>query len=227
MALPTTAAPTRPAPTPQPQPGWKLWAAAGVTADATLPVAAMAARARAAILVLNDIIKLHPGLKRPLWSACPLDGGFLASVRIRRCCLVPTDFSIAVPVAYTAGELFGGAVGELLHIKVIDLGEELAKRARAVRDQLLALLGRGEPGIADGAAGVQVLRLPGKGRRPLRRQPAIALFHRQARRAKVGDVFLAHLVGKAREHDRGFHRAAMDAVAQLLVRKQPRRHAEA
>src|SRR6516165_8119236 len=95
-----------------------------------------------------------------------------------------------------------------------------------MRDQLFALLRRGQPGVADRAARMEVLRLPGKGRWPLRRQPAIACLHVDARRAEVRDVLLPHLLGKARQHDRGFHRAAMEAMAQLLGWKQPRWHAE-
>src|SRR6201995_3389443 len=62
------AAPTRPAP--MPQPGWKPWASAEVVVEAMLPVAARAATATAAILVLIDINKYSVRLSGgPLWPA--------------------------------------------------------------------------------------------------------------------------------------------------------------
>jgi len=72
IALPTTAAPTRPAPTPQPQPNGL--ACAVVVVEAMLPVTASAARAAAAILVLIDMrnsIRFERGtvvVRMPSWT---------------------------------------------------------------------------------------------------------------------------------------------------------------
>src|SRR5262249_39773343 len=101
------------------------------------------------------------------------------------------------------------------------------ERARAVLDQLLALLWCREPRIAHRAAWMKILRLPGERRRAVRGEPAIFLFHRNARRRKVGDLVLVYVLGIARQHDRGFDRAAVNAVTNFLLRKQALRHAEA
>src|SRR5260370_40921383 len=78
MALPTIAAPSRPAPMPQPRPGPPPPpppppACAWVVVEARLPVTASVARARAAILVLIDMrnsIRLHAArlVRMPSWT---------------------------------------------------------------------------------------------------------------------------------------------------------------
>src|ERR1700690_1757771 len=83
MALPTIAAPTMPAPTPQPKPNGL--ASACVVLDAMAPVTARVARARAAMLLLIDMgnsIRFGGG---PSWSARQLDG---ASSNPVRSCLI-------------------------------------------------------------------------------------------------------------------------------------------
>src|SRR5689334_1146370 len=57
-------------------------------------------------------------------------------------------------------------------IEFVDIVEQFAERARAVIEQLLALLRGGLGGVADRAAFMQVLRLPREGDRPMRREPA-------------------------------------------------------
>ncbi len=94
-------------------------------------------------------------------------------------------------------------------------------------EQFFALFGRGLPGIADGAARVEILGLPGKRRGPLGRKPAEFLLHRRGRGGKIGDRLQLHVLRIARQHDRGFHRAAMNAVAQFLGGKKSVRRAEA
>src|SRR6266404_3016403 len=64
-------------------------------------------------------------------------------------------------------------------------------------------------------------------RRPMRREPAILFLRRQARGTKIGDLFGAHQMRVVRQHDRGLDRAAMDAVTQFLIGKQPLRRPEA
>src|ERR1041384_4253343 len=57
-------------------------------------------------------------------------------------------------------------------IEFVDVVEQFAKCARAVIEQLFALLRGGFGGIADRAALMQVLRLPRELDRPMRREPA-------------------------------------------------------
>jgi hypothetical protein len=62
--------------------GMEAMASAAVVVEAMLPVAAMAATARAAILVLIDMDNSIRLLAEPLWPAyARLDGGISASVR--------------------------------------------------------------------------------------------------------------------------------------------------
>ena len=62
-----------------------------------------------------------------------------------------------------------GAARKRLYIEFIDIVEQFDEPARAMVEQLLALFRRGERGIADRAAFVKVLRLPGKWSGPVRR----------------------------------------------------------
>src|SRR6185437_2887765 len=92
------AAPTRPAP--RPQPGWKPWASAEVVVDAMPPVATRAATATAAILVLmhmgNSI-----GLRRSVVArTCQLDGGMPDRVRQSRREILVIRILPAIPVAW-------------------------------------------------------------------------------------------------------------------------------
>ena len=104
-------------------------------------------------------------------------------------------------------------------IEFVDVGEQFAERAGTVLEQALALVGGGERCIAYGAARVNILSLPCEWRRPLRREPAIFFLDRDAVGTKIGDRLLAYAVRVSRQHDRGFDRAAMDAVAEFFRRE--------
>src|SRR3954466_7064703 len=105
-------------------------------------------------------------------------------------------------------------------VEFIDVGEQFAERARAVIEQLFALLDGGQSRVADGAAFMKILSLPRERRRPLRREPAILVLHRDTGGTKIRNRILAHSLRIARQHHRGFDRAAMYAVAQIYCRKQ-------
>src|SRR5215471_16689109 len=94
-------------------------------------------------------------------------------------------------------------------------------------EQSFALLGRGERRIAGRTARMQVLRLPGKGRRPVRGKPAIARFHLDTAGTEISNRLKADMLGKSRQHDRGLDGAAVNAVAQFFRRKQSIRSTEA
>src|SRR5579871_1481495 len=85
------------------------------------------------------------------------------------------------------------------HVEFIDVLEQFDERARAVLDQALALLRRCLGRIADSTAWMKILCLPCKRRRAMRGEPAILLFHRDARGRKIGDLVLAHMLGKSRQ----------------------------
>src|SRR5450631_3307211 len=210
MALPTTAAPTRPAPMPQPRP----LASAGVVV-AMLPVTARAASARAAIPVLIDMknsirLKAAPCGPRASWTE-RLGFRFESG-----------DRNLGAPVFSNYNSCLSGAASagraarKRCRIEFIDIGEQFAERAGAVIEQAFALFRGGQRRIAGGAAWMKVLGLPGERRRPVRRKPAIILLHRNAGRTEIGDLVLAHVLRIARQHDRGLDRAAMDAVTQFL-----------
>src|SRR6185312_9204973 len=220
------AAPTRPAP--RPQPGWKPWASAEVVVDAMPPVATRAATATAAILVLmhmgNSI-----GLRRSVVArTCQLDGGMPDRVRqSRREILVIRSLS-AIPVSWRGcAQLRLRSARERAHIEFIDIVEKFDEPSRAVIDQALAFLCARKRRIADRAAGVQILSLPGKGRRTPRREPAKLLLDRNGIRTKIRNRLAPYRLRIFRQHDGSLDGAAMNAVAHFLVRKQSLRHAEA
>src|ERR1700749_2528260 len=101
-------------------------------------------------------------------------------------------------------------VREGLHIKPVDIAEQFAKRARAVIQQALAFFRGGLRRIADGAAPVQVLGLPGERCRPVRGQPAIVLLHGDSGGTKIRDRLVSYVLLVSRQHDRGLYRAAMN-----------------
>src|SRR6266480_1185741 len=109
------------------------------------------------------------------------------------------------------------AVRKRRRIKFIDVGEQFAEGACAVIDQALALFRRGRCCVPCGPAWVKVLGLPRERSRPMRGKPAIVLFHGDAAGTKIRDLFLAHGFRIARQHDRGFDRAAMDTMTQFFI----------
>src|SRR3954453_1239890 len=78
-----------------------------------------------------------------------------------------------------------GALCQDSRVEPVDIREQLAKCTRAVVEQHLALFRRGLGGVANGARGMKILRLPGKRHRPVRRKPAILLLHRDTAGAKI------------------------------------------
>src|SRR6476620_4245767 len=134
---------------------------------------ASAARARAAILVLIDMTNSIRLRRYRCGPRASLDGGFSLPVRIE-----PGRHRLDVIVMVL--QLLSRRVGtdcQLLHVEVIDLGEQLAECAGALVDEFFAVLGGGLRCIADRAGRMQILRLPGKWRGPLRGEPAIIPFH--------------------------------------------------
>src|SRR6202165_1994259 len=129
MALPTMAAPSRPAPMPQPRP----LASADVVVEAMLPVTARVASARAAILVLIDMrnsIRLRAG---PLWPACPVGRSVFESGSKRRPEISDGDDFLAITDGYR------GAVSPSDRTKGfadrICRGRRAIRRTRARRDR--------------------------------------------------------------------------------------------
>src|SRR5258707_7825500 len=112
-------------------------------------------------------------------------------------------------------------------IEFVDVVEQFAERARAVVEQLFAFFRGGLGGVADRAAFVQVLRLPGEGDRPMCREPAKFLLHRDAGGMKIRDRFFSYGVRIARQHDRCLDRAAMNAVTDFFRGEQSIRRAKA
>src|SRR4029453_4882305 len=112
-------------------------------------------------------------------------------------------------------------------IEFVDVVEQFAKRARGVVEKSLALFRGSFGGVTDRAALVQILRLPGEGDGPMRRQPPKFFLHVDTGGSKVGDRFLAHALRIARQHDRGLGRTTMNAMPHLLFGEQPIRYAEA
>src|ERR1700726_1598021 len=94
-------------------------------------------------------------------------------------------------------------------------------------EQALAFLRGGLRRIADGAASVQVLGLPGERRRPVRGEPAVVLFHRDPGGTKIRDRLMPYVLLESRQHDRGLGGAAMNAVLQFRRGKQSLRRTEA
>src|ERR1700754_865905 len=183
MALPTMAAPTRPAPIPKPRP----LASTDWVVDAMLPVTASIASAAAAILVLIDMrnsIRFEAAIVACMTS-------WTGAVRIRFDHGAVTDYpsrssrrSSRVADRVSALRM----IREYAHIESIDVGKQLAERGGAVIQQLQAFLRRCLGSIAGGTAGMQVLRLPGEWRGPMRREPKIILLHRNTGRTKISDV---------------------------------------
>src|SRR4051812_47627485 len=105
MALPTTAAPSRPAPTPQPRPLASAW----VVLEAMVPVRARVARARAAILVLIDMgNSIRFGAAR-CGPHAQLDGGLSNPVRMAVWKYGFVVYFLAITNSYNENQIVGPA----------------------------------------------------------------------------------------------------------------------
>src|SRR5262249_46187840 len=100
-----------------------------------------------------------------------------------------------------------------LRVELIDVFQQFDERLGAVIDQTRALVGACKRCITDCAAGMQVLRLPCKGRGPMRGKAAILPLHGDARGTKIPKSLGAYMLLVSCQHDRGLNGAAMYAVA--------------
>src|ERR1700730_769260 len=137
------AAPTRPAPMPQPRP-----LASALVVEAMLPVTASVARASAAIFDLIDIrnsIRFERGL---CWSARPVGRSLFESGSNCPLLIPGKDNLIVVTGSWSNPR----SIRKRFRIKPVDICEQFAERSRAVIDQAPAFLRGGLCGIAEGAA---------------------------------------------------------------------------
>src|SRR5260370_843202 len=166
--------------------------------------------------------------------ACPgLDPGETAVAGRKRVKAKPIGRSSVTAVTHAADKVAVSvelsnpdAAAIATVVVVIDDGEEFAERAGAVTEQWFGLIGGRLCRVSGGAARMDILRLPRERRRPMCRKPAIILFHRDAGGTKIRDRRLAHRFRIAGQHDRGFDRTPMDALAQFFPLKQSLPHTQ-